>query len=528
MLKVFLVEDETVIREGLQEKIPWEQYGFRLAGTAGDGEMALPLIRKTRPDVLITDIKMPFMDGLELSRIVHTEFPKAKIIVISGYDDFEYARSAIEVGVDQYLLKPITRSAIRTALLDMKERIEQERAQEDYQIKFRNEMREYEQFSRRRFFEKLLEGKLSATEIYEEAAKHSIEIDASCYNLIVFYLQETKNREQAGRQEEVLHYFLRHPQYILFPLHIGYYGVLIESDSRNMEGLADRGVAHIQSVFGEGAEWYAAVGEPVERLSMLSACYKELNHYFAYRFLIPDKHVFTKETLKEDFQMPGGDDVAEIDSAKVDPELIRRFLARGGKGEIDEFAESYIESMGSAVKSRLFLNYLVLSIRFTALSYVGSIGRKQEEFLERVGKYGQDIQIRTEELEDYFVNMLRAAIELRDAEDSSQGRKLLRRALDYIDDNYDKETISLNTAAEEVNVSASYLSAVFSQNMKKTFVEYITEKRMEKARKLLRETSYSSGEIARMAGYKDTHYFSFVFRKTQGQSPREYRNSNKY
>lgn len=104
MLKVFLVEDETLIREGLRDRIPWEQYGFRFVGEAGDGEMALPLIRKTRPDVIITDIKMPFMDGLELSRIVKEEFPKTKILIVSGYDDFEYAREALTIGVDQYIL----------------------------------------------------------------------------------------------------------------------------------------------------------------------------------------------------------------------------------------------------------------------------------------------------------------------------------------------------------------------------------------------------------------------------------------
>ena len=101
MLKVFLAEDETLIREGLRDNIPWEQYGYRFVGEAADGEMALPLIRKTKPDVLITDIKMPFMDGLSLSRIVREELPRTKIIIISGYDDFEYAREAISIGVDR-------------------------------------------------------------------------------------------------------------------------------------------------------------------------------------------------------------------------------------------------------------------------------------------------------------------------------------------------------------------------------------------------------------------------------------------
>ena len=143
MLKVFLVEDETVIREGLRDRIPWEQYGYRFVGEAADGEVALPLIRKTRPDVLITDIKMPFMDGLSLSRIVREEFPKTKILIISGYDDFEYAREAISIGVDQYILKPVTRMSLRKVLQELKEKIEAEQEQEDFQSKLANEMHEY-------------------------------------------------------------------------------------------------------------------------------------------------------------------------------------------------------------------------------------------------------------------------------------------------------------------------------------------------------------------------------------------------
>lgn len=201
MLKVFLVEDEALIREGLRDKIPWEQYGFRMVGDAADGEIALPLIRKTRPDLLITDIKMPFMDGLSLCRIVREEFPSMKIIIISGYDDFEYAREAIHVGVDQYLLKPITRMNLRKVLQEMKDKIEQDRDQKDYQIQMQNEVHEYEQFSLRRFFEKVLEGEFSVQEIYEEAAKRSLDLSAGCYNFLFLYLQE-KNGKVSDRGME--------------------------------------------------------------------------------------------------------------------------------------------------------------------------------------------------------------------------------------------------------------------------------------------------------------------------------------
>ncbi|MCI9071306.1 MAG: response regulator, partial [Lachnospiraceae bacterium] len=166
MLKLFLVEDEAVIREGLKNTIPWEQYGYRFVGEAADGEMALPLIRQARPDVLITDIKMPFMDGLSLARMVSAEFPKTRILIMSGYDDFEYARTAISLGVEQYLLKPVTRQTMKKVLVELREKIEQAAEPGDYQAIYQEEMHEYEQFSRRRFFEKVLGGGLSVEEIY--------------------------------------------------------------------------------------------------------------------------------------------------------------------------------------------------------------------------------------------------------------------------------------------------------------------------------------------------------------------------
>ena len=169
MLKIFLVEDESIVREGLRDNIPWQQYGYKFVGEASDGEMALPLIQKMRPDVLLTDIKMPFMDGLSLSRIVHQEFPETKIIIISGYDDFEYARQAIALGVEQYLLKPITRANLQKVLTELRAKIESEQEQRKYQEKFQDEVREYEQFSRTNFFVKVFEGRIPVQDIYEEA-----------------------------------------------------------------------------------------------------------------------------------------------------------------------------------------------------------------------------------------------------------------------------------------------------------------------------------------------------------------------
>ncbi len=127
MIKVFLVEDETIIRQGIKNNIDWKSNGFELVGEAGDGEYAYPMILKSQPDILLTDVKMPFMDGLELSRLVKKALPRTKIIVLSGYDEFDYAKEAIRIGISDYLLKPVTSAGLVESLRKVAEQVLEER-----------------------------------------------------------------------------------------------------------------------------------------------------------------------------------------------------------------------------------------------------------------------------------------------------------------------------------------------------------------------------------------------------------------
>lgn len=533
MLKVFLVEDESVIREGFRDKIPWEQYGFELVGEAGDGEMALPMIRKKKPDLLITDIKMPFMDGLSLSEIVKEELPKTHIIIISGYDDFEYARQAIKIGVDQYLLKPVTRLSLRSVLLELKAKIEQEAGQKDYQDQYREEVREFEQFPFRRFFEQLLDGRLSTKEIYEEEAALSLDLSAACYNLLLFTVYGRKKADASRgeqSQEELFHFFLRHPQYTLFRLNVSSYGVLIRGNTDHMEMLTEQALRCFKEVCEKEEKrlmWYVAVGTPVERLSLLPECYREANHSFAYRFIMPDQHILSGETLGTDTEMDEEATMKSVDFMQMDPDLIRDFLARGEEKEIHDFVESYLSRIRHPLHSTMFRSYVILNIRFAVVSFLESVGAGKDAYQTQMEQAVQSVRDESEGIFPYFAEMLSTAMKIRDEINRYQGGKQLKKALEYIDENYEKEDLSLGQVAETVGMSSNYLSAIFSQNMEKTFVEYVTEKRIEKAKKLLRQTDHASGEIAKMVGYKDAHYFGFVFKKLQGLSPREYRNENR-
>lgn len=533
MLKVFLVEDESVIREGLRDSIPWQRYGYSLVGTASDGEVALPQIRKTRPDILITDIKMPFMDGLTLSRIVTEELPDTKTIIISGYDDFEYAQQAIAIGVEQYLLKPITKGALLNALRSIKDRLEEVQERNDQNRKYQLDAQEYEQYTRQVFFEHLTGGALTVPQIYEQAKKLNIDLNASAYNIVLFVLmtQEsmTAYSEPVARlQEELMQFFMRYSEFLPFRWHLMSYAVLIKGDAAAIDGLTAQCVENIRrrcDMVRESFNWYIAVSQPVQRLSGLAGCFSRANQILACRYLLPQQHILTEQDMSRPFRKNNETvSLEQLDVNKVDASVIRGFLETGAREEAAEFVDKYLDSLGSAVQSQVFRQYLTMNVRFTAAIQVKSLGYAQEEFLaelDGLNRIGDAVPV--EELPAYLTRVLCRAIEFRDNRSKKQYRDVLRRAVQYIDQNYTDKTISLNDVAKAVDISANYFSAVFSQEMGMTFVEYLTQKRMEKAKQLLRQSGKRSGDIALEVGYRDPRYFSFIFKKTQGCTPRAYR-----
>ena len=356
MLKVFLAEDEVIIREALRDSIPWEQHGFIFAGEASDGEMALEMVRTLKPDVVITDIRMPFMDGLTFSRYVSKELPDTKIIIISGYDDFEYARQAVELHADRFLLKPVTKADMISTLEDTRRRIEAERAKR---------------------------------------------------------LQDLQKLQSAE------------------------------------------------------------------------------------------------------------DPFSSLELTGFDPMVLGSFIEIGRIEDVDSFTDRFILSLHGAEQSMLFKNYLLVSIRISAANALQSADLSADALAELVPDLPMDYT--GEELKNYLRTVLKQVIARRDSASGKSGGDLVEDALRYINDNYCSDDISLNTVAKAINVSSNYLSAIFSQKVGDSFIEYLTKKRMERAKQLLRETDMRSGGIALAVGYKDPRYFSYVFKRTQGCTPSEYR-----
>jgi len=169
-MKVFLVDDEIVVREGIRESFPWEETPYVLVGEAPDGEMALPMIRDTNPDIVITDIKMPFMDGIELCRIMRAQMPWIGVIILSGYDEFEYARQCIQLGVREYMLKPINSDNLKEALDKVSAQLKAERNTFEHAASLRARME-----SGGKLVKEKLIGSLFSNEAAEEDAPHVLE-----------------------------------------------------------------------------------------------------------------------------------------------------------------------------------------------------------------------------------------------------------------------------------------------------------------------------------------------------------------
>ena len=537
MLKTFLAEDEIVVRENIKKMVPWEQYGFELVGEASDGEMALPLIKKLKPDLLITDIKMPFMDGLTLCKVVKKEFPDIKIVILSGYDDFNYAKEAIGIGVEDYLLKPITKNAFLERLCEIRSRYEHEKSQREYYEQFHREMQEYEQNSSRDFFEGLISGTMDMGEMYERADKLGLDIVAEAYNILIFTLEsenaaagqsETYSEWEARAREKIEGLFADHSYAMLFRNNVFSYGVLVKEQKDNPGKNTRDCVESIREILSDapaGQPWFIAAGEPVERLSNMKHSYNTAAQTYARRYLYDGHILYYRDLKEEELTKDDGRYLKKVDINAMDPAIIQKFLGSGLKEETGNFVRDYFHAIGKEpMTSMVFRSYVILNVRFSVLSFLNRMGycasaleeSDTEDALEQGGASMEAAMA-------YAENMLQKAIEIRDENSGNKNRDILENSIEYIKTHYMDENMSLNAVAQVANISANHFSALFSQNIGQTFIEYLTGIRMEHAKELLRCTGKRASEIALEVGYKDSHYFSYLFKKTQGMTPSDYR-----
>ena len=365
MYKVFFVDDEAAMRAGVRENINWDTSAFTLAGEAPDGEMALSLMQDIMPDILITDVKMPFMDGIEFARQAKAMMPWVKIIILSGHDEFEYARQAITIGVEEYLLKPVTS---------------------------------------RKLFETL--------------------------DRVAAKMEEEKEKLRLER-ERIL----------------------------NMRDISMAG-------------------------------------------LIP------------------------VSEANRPPSMER--LRYASKQEIPKLLDDYLNKFGEdVIESFIFMNYMFMDVISFASKVIEEWGGDPRRILSGYSDAGIliDAVSDVENAKKIMSSILETVIEFRDTITRSKYHGVIQKARAYIHKNYREQDISLHCVAEEVNISPNHFSTIFSQETGETFINYVTRVRIERAKILLKTTQSRTADIAYEVGYSDNRYFSYVFKKHAGMTPKEFRSA---
>lgn len=537
------------MRDGIKKHIDWEKEGIEFAGEASDGELAYPMIIEQKPDILLTDIKMPFMDGLELSELVKKELPDIKIIILSGYDEFAYAQKAVSLGVAEYLLKPISPAKLIESIRSVAEKIEEERALGLSEAEWaREEQAERIAIERNRLFEALIMNDMSTSEVLDKAKELSIVLTARVYQMILISLTLTEASDDSFSEsrnhlkEDLSLLYEGKTGCVFFDRGINGFAILAMGDSKEaMDRLVSEAIGEVQDRLKEyeDIDYFIGIGGTANRLSEIRNTYYEASKALANRFLVDvgaEKVVFSESsnggTSGEGREEgPGGRpqnklNIEPVLDSESPHKAIESFLRTGTRVEAEPLLDSIFSAIGEQnVNSLIFLNYLTMDIYLAMVRFLKEIGADISEVDKDCGDINEIITSakNASEVKDYLNRYLRKVLEIRDSTSAKKYSRLLSNALKYIDENYANEDISLNKVSSNVNISPNHFSTIFSQEMGKTFIEYLIGKRMEKARELLMTTDMRSSEIAYAVGYKDPHYFSYTFKKIQGMTTKEFR-----
>lgn len=531
MIKIFLVEDEVIIRNGIKNSINWEKEGYEFAGEAGDGELAYPLILKTRPDILLTDIKMPFMNGLELSAAVKKELPDIKIIILSGYNDFDFAQKAISIGITNYLLKPISAEKLLQAIGEVAEKIKKEKEEKEILKKYEEDLEGNIVYERQDFLTRILTENLSMTEMLEAGRELGMELSAGCYNLILFkftnYGVPEQQQNLVAAYMDVKAVMEKMENVYCFQRDVkGWAFLLLGEDEEAVSRLVLRCKNELERVlllFPE-VEYFGGIGVSVCRLRELRKSFREAEKAFSGRFVAPTNQIVTLKELhgknKEEPEVQG------LGSMQANRKLIEKFLRNGTEEEAESFADTYFEEiLGENIRSMMMRQYVMMDIYISVVSFGQEMNIPEPEIQKECGtiKETSDHIHSVEEMLIYIRKLIKSMLRLRDSLSRDRYRDVIEAAESYMKEHYMSDEISLGNVASSVGMSASYFSSIFSQETGRTFVEYLTDIRMDKAKELLMCSNKKTSEIGFDVGYKDSHYFSSIFKKTQGCSPKEYR-----
>ncbi len=533
MLRILVVDDEKLIRKGIVKTIGAMEKGYTVIGEAANGIEALEIIKREKPDVVITDIKMPKMDGVQLITNVDKSFVNVKKIVLSGFDEFNYVRAAMKNGASDYLLKPVDFEQLGNLLEKIENDIKWEQEKKTNMIDLKIKLNQSFPLLREQFIHEIIcEGKCSAYDRIKENLQYfNIHLSAGKYQVIIVSIDDYRYYcEEIGSEQSKINLFIKRniseesvsnfTEYFSVMEDIGLVIAcsISESNSKSINLIADKIYKNLTD--NTGLRYTISVGKPANRFEELKDSYDSAFETLKRRFYLNASKVIVFDEEAKNFNKNNFNGLMESYQTRL-------------KSCVDILNEKQIQEVLEELCTKLKEINLEPSDAIKVL--VDIFTRLQVEnvnFKEAVTEsYGFDYSYEKSiilfdtlvELKKYTSKVFTEVIGNLKARCSKKDIKLIEVVKEYILKHYN-EDITLSRVADTVYVNPNYLSEVFKAQTGESFVDYFTRIRIEKAKELIKNVKSKTYTVGELVGYDDPAYFSKVFKKVVGVSPTEYRN----
>lgn len=517
---IIFVDDESIIRDGMETRVPWVDYGFQLVGVFSNGAEALEYLKDNPVDLVLSDISMPRMDGLELSRNLNLRHPETTIILLTGYDDFEYAQEAIKYGIKELLLKPITAQEIGAVLTRVRVDLLAAQAARAEERIFRETLETTLPILRERFLLSLVLGYTSPDEALRRRSFYRWEDRGQNYLIAIVEFIGTKSLEEIVRvttkknaealTQEGEEVFLDRSE-----------DLVMLFQGANCEKLEERAKALGRSLIratNSGATLGIGIGPGVESLHRLTHSYNEARSAADRLGVLGLSGVLDYRELKRQRAL------SPVDFHALVRTLLKQ-LREESAGTVMETLESAFEFLQKSGISKTELEGYMLRLQFSFLDFFEELDQTEAgdddglidtlrtpQDLGSLAGYREFFRKITSILENHVESHRNNALTTR-----------IQKAKEVIGRRYKEKKFSLQEICDELYLSVSQFSALFKTGTGMTFVEYLTTIRVRQAKHLLKTTDLKSFEIAEEVGYEDPRYFSVIFKKHTGSTPQEFR-----
>lgn len=534
LYRIILVDDEEEVRKGIIRKIDWEALGFQVVGDAENGQDALEKIEQLEPDVVITDIRMPYMDGLTLTSWIRQKYPSVKVLIFSGFDDFEYAQKAIKLNVTEYILKPVNVEELTRILNRVRENLDQEIEQRRDVDLLRESYLSSLPILRELFLNDMVRGNMPAENIRQKLEEYKIDILGAEKWLTAVINVENEASEETGltlhQEKELIPISVKsllednlkdYCRFTAFNSAVGVTLIAAVDGERKQTSLIDllgdickeiKRILQVTVTIG--------IGYFSRELEQLPAAYQSAVDALGYREIVG-----TGKTIYINDMEPVSRGKLQLET-RDEADLIA-VVKFGTREKIEAAAKSFAARMeGARVHMRQLQVY--------QMSIINCLIRlMQQQDLELGAMFGTDEMygrviygnMKPEEFASVITEVGCRMNEAMNRERDKTAKKVILEAKQYILDHYQDPELSVDVMCRQLHMSPAYFSTVFKRETGQTYIAYLTEVRLDKAVELLNTTDDKTYVIAQKVGYQEQNYFSYVFKKRFGISPTKFRGS---